>query len=126
MGLHHGMGLDRRRIGNVDLDGGRSEGGFGVARSSVGRAVAPRLRHEGLVLGARQLDDDRIRRIADENRRGCGSRLLEGLGHDDRDGLPVMVDAIVDQFGADLLAFLALFRSVAIGDDRDHTGHALG
>ena len=124
--LHHGMGLQGRRILHLDLHRCRRIRGVRVARRRVGRRVATILRGDGPVDVVGEGGIDGVGRVADLDRIGGGPRLLEGLGHHAGDGLAVMADAIVDEFGADLLALLPLFRGVAIGQHRDHAGHPLG
>ena len=90
--LHHRVRFVRRRVGRVELHGRRGEGagevadrGFRRPRRSCRRASPMSLTaaRSNAPFAARVLDAHEVRRRA---------RLLERLGHDDRDRLVVVLD----------------------------------
>ena len=120
------MGVVGRGIFGVERDWGGGEGRLEradpVGREGLAAAIGDRrgLQRLGQVepaLGAIVVDADQ---------RGRGAGLLEGFGHDDRDGLVVVVDlGPAEQLGGVAVA-LAELAGIAGGDDRDHARRRLG
>ena len=126
MRLHLGMGLERRRVGHVEHDGRLGEGCLDVADGRIGRGRAAVLGLESLLLVTGEVDHDRVGSVADVDRISRGSRLLEGLRHHYRDGLPVMIDAIARERRRDLRTRFAGLRRILVREHREDARHLLG
>ena len=90
--LHHRVRFVRRRVGRVELDGRRGERAGEVADRGFRRprrSCRPGLRR---VLHRREVERALRARVLDAHQVRRRARLLERLGHDDRDRLVVVLD----------------------------------
>ena len=126
MRLHHRVRLIGRGVGRIELDRRRGERAGEVAHRGIGRTAGDALGLDRGVLRRREIVLAFGADIVDANQLRGGACLLEGLRHDDRDRLVVVLDfGTAEQLGS-VIAALAELAGIFRGDDGEHAGRGLG
>ena len=121
MRLHHRVGVVGRGVGVVDLHGGLRERAFEVADAIRLRWLA------GFVCGVffrRQIECPPRTLVLHANQAAGGARLLQRVGHHQRNGLVIVFNVGAAQQGGGVHLALAELARVLRGDHGQHAGRA--
>src|SRR5437868_13164986 len=118
MRLHHGMALQRRGVGDVDLDRGAGERGCKVTNRAIGSRTIILVWHEGSIEVRTQRISSARAVIFHTDQVSRGSGLLESLGNYEGNRLAVTrhLRAGENRVGLTVVAG-ALGRCVLVGEN---------
>ena len=126
MRLHHRVRLVGRGVGGVELHGCSSEGTGEVADRRLGLAAFALGSSLGGLTSASQIERPLGFFVIDLDQLRRRAGLFEGLGHDERDGLVIVIDLGTAKEFRGVVFALSKIAGVLGGDDGNHTRGGLG